>query len=113
MQKVTLTFKPWKILSLLVIFVYGLSQMRGPLCLGSSTCTTSFIEKALTYLSSVILPGITQLMRDNGFFVGYKTNGLWDAIPQFIVHVGIDILYWYLIICFISFIVRSIKKLKH
>lgn len=104
--------KAWKFISLAVIFVYGLLQMRGPRCMGEGIgpCIYPLWAKIITYASSVILPGTTQLFRDNGFLINHKTIGLWDAVPQLIFHVGIDIFYWYLIVCSIVFVVRKLKR---
>lgn len=105
--------KAWKIISLLIIYSYSLLQIREKIC---SVCKGSdcsgcypFIIKFMIYAGQVALPGTTQLMRDNGFLVGYKTWGIWDAIPQLIFHIGIDIFYWYLIICLIVFLVNKMR----
>lgn len=103
----------WKVIVFFVILIIGIVTVRGPLCLGPA-CQISFTDKFISYSSSVILPGTTNLFRDNGFFIGYKTYGIWDAIPQLIIHVGMDIIYWYVIICFLatfaSFITTKTKK---
>ena len=104
--------KVWKIITLLAMFSYGLSQMRGPQCMGEGIgpCIYPLWVKIIVYASSVILPGTTQLFRDNGFLINHKTYAAMDGIPQLIFHVGIDIFYWYLIICFATFIADTLKK---
>jgi hypothetical protein len=111
MLKIYFNLKVWKIIVLLVTFIYGVIKIRGPLCIGGNTCNVPFLIKIISYSSSVLLPGTTQLMRDNGFLIGHKTYDIWDAIPQLIFHIGIDIFYWYLIICVIVYLIHKIKGL--
>jgi hypothetical protein len=85
--------------------------MRAPICVGGS-CHSPLTVKLFSYASSVLLPGTTQLMRDNGFFIGYKTYGLWDAIPQLIIHVGLDLLFWYFVICILIYLFKKKTVVK-
>lgn len=112
MLKNYFSLKVRKIISLLIIFIYGLLHMRGPVCTGGTTCNVSYLMKLYTYAGSILLPGTTQLMRDNGFFIGYKTYGVWDAIPQLILHIGIDIFYWYLIVCVLVYLVNKVQAAR-
>jgi hypothetical protein len=118
MKKPTLKITTWKAIVLLIMFAYAILHVEGPHCVGcasefcSGECEAAapFFVKAITYSSSIVLPGTNQLMQDNGFFVNHKTYGWADAIPQLIVHVGLDVLYWYLIACLIVTLFRLAKR---
>ncbi|MBT4917196.1 hypothetical protein HON58_02040 [Candidatus Peregrinibacteria bacterium] len=78
-------------------------------CVGGP-CEIPITAKIFSYFMSLFLPGINNLFSDNGFFIGYKTYGLADAIPQLIFHVGVDILYLYLILCLVINLYPKLKK---
>jgi hypothetical protein len=107
-------------LTRLKTFLFGMILMNGIYtatifksnwiqCFGGS-CEIPIAAKILTYVMSLLSPGINNLFSDNGFFIGQKTYGLADAIPQLIVHVGLDLLYWYLILCLIISLYYRIKR---
>lgn len=105
--------KIWKIILFLIILILGLLAIRQPssLCVGGP-CTVPLSAKILNYFIPLLLPGTTNLFKDNGFFIEHKTIGYWDGIPQLIVHVGIDLLYWYLIVGLIYGLINYIKQKK-
>lgn len=99
----------WKVVVFFVILIIGILTMKGPVCEGGP-CEISLSNKIISYGSFIVIPGTSNLFSDNGFFVGYSTYGIWDAIPQLIFHVGVDLLYWYIIICFLVGLIGWVRR---
>ena len=104
--------KTWKIIIFIIIFIFAILTASGPKCFAgiNISCESSILHKITSYGFSVLLPGINNLLADNGFFIGHKTIGIWDTIPQLIVHIGLDLLYLYLLACIVVSIIRKFKK---
>ena len=92
-----------------MILMNSIHTIKMPSCVGGP-CEIAFISKIISFFVPILLPGTSNLFSDNGFFLGYKTYGLTDAIPQLIVHIGVDVLYWYLIICLITRLYRKFTQ---
>jgi len=111
MKKLSEYFKltKLKVVLFLIIFVLALSTISSPWCVGPQ-CNYGLYKKIIYFAPQMLLPGLTNLFRENAFFIGQKTHDLGDAIPQLIFHVGIDLIYLYTLICIISYIIKRQRK---
>ena len=105
-------FRPTKkkIIIFIIILIVGL--LSNGLRFGAFGRPLTSTEKFLNTIPSVTSPGINALMRDNGFFINFKPYGTFDMILEGIVHIGIDVFYWYLLAGIIIFLVSKIKSKK-
>lgn len=102
-------FKTFLFGMILMNAIYTARILKENQCFGGP-CEIPITAKIFSYVISLLFPGVSNLFADNGFFIGHKTYGLADAIPQLIVHVGLDILYWYLILCLIITLYYRVKR---
>ena len=97
------------VLVIILIFASGFFSYR---CFGpcNLTPTQQILSKTSDTLRLILSPGITNLLGDNGFFIGYKPYGNLGGVLEGIFHFGLDIIYWYLLSCIIIWIYRRIKN---
>ena len=89
-----------KLVVFLGIFALAMTTLSSPWCTGGK-CNIELHQKVFHYASQVFLPGLTNLFKENAFFIGQTTYGPWDAIPQLIFHVGVDLVYLYIFVCIV------------
>lgn len=61
-------------------------------------------------IPQITSPGINALLRDDGFFMNYRPDGTAGMIFEGIVHVALDLVYWYILSCLILLIYHKAKK---
>jgi len=103
-------FKPTKgkIILFIVILILGVFSDGFKIAVFGRPLTST--EKLINAIPKFTSPGINALMRDDGFFIGYKPYGTFGMVLEGMVHVFVDLVYWYLLSCLLVFLFRKIKK---
>ncbi|GEM_PF-2064584 len=105
-------FRPAKskiIVFIIILLIFALSNGLKTGAFGRPLTST---EKFLNSVPMITSPGINALLRDNGFFVGYKPYGTVDMVFEGVFHLGLDLIYWYALSCAVVSLIGIIKPTK-
>jgi len=104
-------FKPTKTKIILFIIIAVLGFLSNALkinCFGP--CPDNTIYTVINTIPRITSPGINALLRDDGFFMNYKPSETAGMVFEGIIHVVLDIIYWYILSCLILAVYHKLRK---